>query len=109
MSKDPVVREIRRKTRKYFSAERKIEIVLEGLRNEIPVIELCRREGISPANYYKWSKSFLEAGKNGLTMDTKRSATSDEVRVLKEENNDLKRAVAELTLEVQRRKKSLGL
>lgn len=109
MSKDPVVREIRRKTRKYFSSERKIEIVLEGLRNEIPVTELCRREGISPANYYKWSKSFLEAGKNGLTMDTKRSATNDEVRVLKEENNDLKRAVAELTLEVQRRKKSLGL
>ena len=74
--------------------------MLEGLRNEIPVTELCRREGISPTNYYKWSKSFLEVGKNGLTMDTKRSATSDEVRVLKEENNDLKRAVAELTLEV---------
>ena len=109
MSKDPVVREIRRNTRKYFTAERKIEVVLEGLRGEIPVSELCRREGLSPANYYKWSKSFLEAGKNGLVMDTKRNATNDEVKVLKEENNDLKRAVAELTLEVQRRKKSLGL
>ena len=109
MSKDPVVREIRRKTRKYFTAERKIEIVLEGLRGEIPVADLCRREGLSPANYYKWSKAFLEAGKNGLLVDTKRDATADEVRNLKDENYDLKRAVAELTLEVQRRKKSLGL
>ncbi len=109
MSSDPVVREIRRKTRIQFTAERKIEIVLEGLRSEISISELCRREGISPANYYKWSKSFLEAGKNGLTKDTKRSATTDEVRYLKEENNDLKKAVGELTLEIQRRKKSLGL
>lgn len=109
MSSDPVMREIRQKTRKYFTAERKIEIVLEGLRGEIPTTELCRREGISPANYYKWSKAFLEAGKNGLTMDTKRSATTDEVRDLKLENTDLKQVVAELTLEVQRRKKSLGL
>ncbi|MCJ8275979.1 MAG: transposase [Bdellovibrionales bacterium] len=75
----------------------------------MPVTDHCRREGISPAHYCKWSKSFFEAGKNGLTMDTKRSATSDEVRALKEENNDLKRAVAEPTLEVQRPKKSLGL
>lgn len=109
MSKDPVVREIRRKTRKYFTAERKIEIVIEGLRNEIPVVDLCRREGISPANYYKWSKAFLEAGKNGLVMDTKRSATEDEVKSLKSENTDLKQVVAELTLEVARRKKSLGM
>ena len=109
MSSDPVIREIRRKTRKHFTAERKIEIVLEGLRGEIPTTDLCRREGISPANYYKWSKSFLEAGKNGLTKDTKRSATDDEVRQLKSENNDLKKIVAELSLEVQRRKKSLGL
>ncbi len=109
MSSDPVIREIRRKTRIQFTSERKIEIVLEGLRAEISISELCRREGISPANYYKWSKSFLEAGKNGLTKDTKRSATTDEVRYLKEENNDLKKAVGELTLEIQRRKKSLGL
>ena len=98
MSKDPVVREIRRKTRKYFTAERKIEVVLEGLRGTVSTSELCRREGLSPANYYKWSKAFLEAGKNGLTFDTKRSATSDEVRILKADNDDLKRAVAELDL-----------
>ena len=109
MSTDPVIREIKRKTRKYFAAERKIEIVLEGLRGQIPVSELCRREGLSPANYYKWSKAFLEAGKNGLTIDTKRSATSDEVKILKTENSDLKKAVAEQILEVQRLKKSLGL
>lgn len=109
MSKDPVIREIRRKTKKHFTAERKIEIVIEGLRNEISVAELCRREGVSPANYYKWSKAFLEAGKNGLTINTKRSATSDEVRELKAENTDLKQVVAELALEVARRKKSLGL
>ena len=109
MSTDPVIREIKRKTRKYFAAERKIEIVLEGLRGQISVSELCRREGLSPANYYKWSKAFLEAGKNGLTIDTKRSATSDEVKILKTENTDLKKAVAEQILEVQRLKKSLGL
>ena len=109
MSTDPVIREIKRKTRKYFAAERKIEIVLEGLRGQISVSELCRREGLSPANYYKWSKAFLEAGKNGLTIDTKRSATSDEVKILKTENSDLKKAVAEQILEVQRLKKSLGL
>lgn len=109
MSTDPVIREIKRKTRKYFAAERKIEIVLEGLRGQISISELCRREGLSPANYYKWSKAFLEAGKNGLTIDTKRSATSDEVKILKTENSDLKKAVAEQILEVQRLKKSLGL
>jgi transposase len=109
MSKDPVVREIRRATRRHFSAERKIEIVLEGLRGEVSVSELCRREGVNPPNYYKWSKAFLDAGKNGLTVDTKRNATNDEVKELKAENSDLKSLVAELTLEVQRRKKSLGL
>ena len=71
--------------------------------------ELCRREGIAPSMYYKWSKDFLEAGKNGLTLDTKRSANAEEVRMLKEENNDLKRVVAEQMLENQRIKKSLGL
>jgi transposase len=70
---------------------------------------LCRKEGIAAAMYYKWSKAFLESGKNGLTLDTKRDATTDEVRYLKEENQDLKKAVAELHLEVQRYKKSLGM
>ena len=85
-----VVREIRRATRRKFSAEEKIRIVLEGLRGEMPVIELCRRETIQPTVYYRWSKAFLEAGKNGLTRDTQRDATSDEVRRLREENSQLK-------------------
>ena len=109
MTAKNVVQEIRRKTRRRFSSEEKIRIVLEGLRGQIKVSDLCRREGISPAHYYKWSKAFLEAGKNGLTLDTKRDATTEEVLKLKEENNDLKRAVADGMLEVQRLKKSLGL
>ena len=72
-----IVKKIRKATRRKFTAEEKIKIVIEGLRGEIPVVELCRREGISPAVYYRWSKSFLDAGKNGLTKDTKRDATSD--------------------------------
>ena len=78
-----VVNEIRRATRRTFNAEEKIRIVLEGLRGEISVNELCRRESISPTLYYRWSKAFLEAGKNGLTRDTHRSANTDEVRQLK--------------------------
>ena len=104
-----VVREIRKATRRKVTAEQKIQIVVEGLRGEIPVTELCRREGISPAVYYKWSKAFLEAGKNGLTKDTRRDATTDEVKRLKEENRDLKQSLAEAILEAQRVKKSLGL
>ena len=107
-SKD-VVTQIRKATRRKFSADEKIRIVLEGLRGETPISEICRREGIASSVYYKWSKSFLEAGKNGLTRDTKRGATTDEVKVLREENAALKRAVAEQVLEVQRLKKSLGL
>jgi transposase len=108
MAKD-VVKQIRRATRRKFTAEEKIRIVVEGLRGEIPVNELCRRESISPAIYYRWSKAFLEAGKNGLTRDTKRNANTEEVRNLKEENDSLKRALAEAILEVQRYKKSLGM
>ena len=104
-----VVKQIRKATRRKFSADEKIRIVLEGLRGEISVTELCRREGISPTLYYRWSKAFLDAGKNGLLRDTSRSATTDEVRVLKQENDALKKAVAESVLEVQRLKKSLGL
>ena len=103
-----VVKEIRQATRRQFTAEQKIQIVIEGLRGEIPVTELCRRESISPAVYYKWSKAFLEAGKNGLTKDTKRDATTDEVKRLKEENRELKQSLAEAILAAQRVKKSLG-
>ena len=109
MSERNVVQQIRRATRRRFSAEEKIRIVLEGLRGVIPVTELCRREGISSALYYRWSKAFLDAGKNGLTRDTQRDATAGEVQHLKEENTDLKRALAETMLDVQRLKKSLGL
>ena len=109
MAKRDVVKEIKRATKRRFSAEEKIRVVLEGLRGMIPVTELCRREGIPTAAYYRWSKSFLEAGKNGLTLDTKRDANSEEVRRLKSENGYLKHALAETMLEVQRLKKSLGL
>ena len=109
MSQDPIVQKIRKNTRRKFNPEDKIRIVLEGLRGNLSVTELCRREGISPAVYYRWSKDFLDAGKNGLTRDTKRDANSDEVRQLKTDNEDLKRGLAEQVLEVQRLKKSLGI
>ncbi len=108
MARD-VVAEVRRATRRKFKAEDKIRIVLEGLRGEISVSQLCRRESISPALYYQWSKAFLEAGKNGLTVDTRRDATKAEVERLKEENEALKKALAETMLDVQRLKKSLGM
>ena len=104
-----VVAEIRRATRRKFRADDKIRIVLEGLRGEISVSHLCRREGISPSLYYQWSKAFLEAGKNGLTVDTRRDATRVEVERLKDENETLKKALAETMLDVQRLKKSLGM
>ena len=104
-----IVTEIRKATRRKFSAEQKIRIVLEGLRGEIPVSELARREGLAPTVYYRWSKAFLEAGKNGLTKDTHRDTTTDEVRQLKADNDALKRALAETVLDVQRLKKSLGM
>jgi transposase len=104
-----VVKQIRKATRRKFSADEKIRIVLEGLRGETAISEICRREGIASSVYYKWSKAFLDSGKNGLTRTVIRDATSDEVRGLKQENADLKKAVAELVLEVQRYKKSLGM
>lgn len=109
MAKQDVVKQIRRATRRKYGAEEKIRIVLEGLRGEISVTVLCRRESISPAVYYKWSKAFLDAGKNGLTRDTRRDATSDEVHRLKGENVDLKQALAESHLDNIRLKKSLGM
>ena len=104
-----VVAQIRKATRRKFSAEEKIRIVLEALRGEIPISELCRRESIGVSVYYKWSKEFLQAGKNGLTKETLRDATSDEVKKLKSENQQLKESLADAILEVQRYKKSLGM
>src|SRR4030088_3341716 len=92
---EKVVKDIRRATRRQFSAEEKIRIVLEGLRGEESIAELCRREGINPNLYYKWSKEFLEAGKARLTGDTKRQANSSEVDALRHENEQLKQVVAE--------------
>ena len=106
-SSEAAVREIRRRARRRFSAEEKIRIVLEGLRGEDSVAELCRREGIASNLYYRWSKEFLEAGKKRLNGDTVREATSDEVKVLRSENRELKEVVAEMTLKNRVLKKSL--
>ena len=105
---ETLVRDIRRATRRQFSAEEKIRIVLEGLRGEESIAELCRREGIASSMYYGWSKEFLEAGKKRLAGDTTRAATSDEVRDLRREASALKEAVADLTLENRLLKKSMS-
>ena len=101
-----VVKEIRRVTRRQFSAEEKIRIVLTGLRGEDSIAELCRREGIVQNLYYRWSKDFLEAGKKRLAGDTARAASSEEVKELRREASALKEVVAELTLENRLLKKS---
>ena len=101
------VRDIRRATRKKYSAEEKIRIVLAGLRGEYSISELCRREGIAESLYYSWSKEFLEAGKRRLAGDTERQANSGEVKGLRHEMSDLKELVAELTLENRLLKKSM--
>jgi transposase len=106
-SAEQVVKDIRRATRRHFSAEDKIRIVLEGLRGEDSIAELCRREGIVQNLYYRWSKEFLEAGKKRLAGDTARAATSDEVKELRRETAALKEVVAELTLENRLLKKSV--
>jgi transposase len=104
---EKVVQNIRRATRKRYSAEEKIRIVLEGLRGEDSIAELCRREGISQNLYYRWSKEFLEAGKKRLAGDTAREATSGEVKSLRRESGALKEVVAELMLENRLLKKSM--
>ena len=106
-SVEKTVRNIRRKTRKKYSAEDKIRIVLEGLRGETTIAELCRREGINSNLYYRWSKEFLEAGKQRLAGNTKREADNEEVKDLKSENEQLKQLVAELALKNRVLKKSL--
>jgi transposase len=97
---EAIVREIKRRTRKKYSSEEKIRIVLEGLRGEVGIAELCRKEGIHQNVYYKWSKDFLEAGKKRLQGDTAREATSSGVGDLKKENDQLKALVAELSLKI---------
>jgi transposase len=106
-SPEKVVQEIRRKTRRQFSAEEKIRIVLEGLRGEESIATLCRKEGLAPNLYYRWSKEFLEAGKKRLVGDTSREATSTEVMDLRKENLGLKQLVAETVLENRLLKKSV--
>ena len=98
-STEAAVREIRRRSRRKFSPEEKIRIVLEGLRGEESIADLCRREGIASNFYHRWSKDFLEAGKKQLAGDTVREATSDEVKDPRSENWELKDVVAEITLE----------
>ncbi len=102
-----VLKDIRRATRRHFSAEDKIRIVLDGLRGEDSIAELCRREGIAQSLYYVWSKEFLEAGKRRLAGDTARAASSDEVKDLRRESTALKEVVAEQALELRILKKSM--
>ena len=106
-SAEKVIKDIRRVTRKQYSAEEKIRIVLEGLRGEETIAALCRREGIAESLYYNWSKEFLEAGKKRLAGDTARAATSDEVKQLRREARDLKEVVAEQALELRLLKKNM--
>jgi len=106
-SAEKTVRDIRRATRRNYSAEEKIRIVLEGLRGEDSIAELCRKEGINQNLYYRWSKEFLEAGKRRLAGDVVREATTDEVKNLRQETLGLKEVVAELLMENRLLKKSV--
>ena len=108
VSSESLVKDIRRQTRRKYSAEEKIRIVLEGLRGEDSIAALCRREGIPANQYYRWSKDFLEAGKKRLQGDAVREANSSEVSELKKENEHLKQLVAEIALKNRVLKKSLS-
>lgn len=105
---ESVVKEIKRNTRRKFNSEEKIRIILEGLRGEDSIANICRKGGIAPGIYYKWSKAFLEAGKRQLNGDTLREASSSEVSDLRSENEQLKQLVAELSLKNRVLKKSLS-
>ncbi len=100
------IREVRRATRRRYTPEEKIRIVLEGFRRESTVRDLCRREGVKPGAFYAWTKEFMEAGKERLARDTVRDATREEIERLKRESQDLRQLVAELSLEVYRLKKT---
>jgi len=104
---EKAIKDIRRATRKHYSAEEKIRIVVDGLRGEETIAELCRREGIAQSIYYKWSKEFLEAGKRRLAGDTARAASTGEVKDLRREARELKEVVAEQALELRLLKKSM--
>ena len=106
-SSERIVKDIRRATRRHHSAEEKIRIVLDGLRGEHSIAEICRREGIAESLYYSWSKEFLEAGKRRLAGDTARAATSSEVKDLRRQAQELKEVVAEQALELRLLKKSM--
>jgi transposase len=101
-----LIRDIKRITRRKFTAEEKIRIVLEGFRRDTPILDLCRREGIKPSTYYAWLKDFMEAGKERLTRDITRDATKLEIQEMKRENARLKTLVAELSLQVHVLKKT---
>jgi transposase len=101
-----LIRDIKRITRRKFTAEEKIRIVLEGFRRDTPIRDLCRREGIKPSTYYAWLKDFMEAGKERLTRDITRDATKTEIQEMKRENARLKTLVAELSLQVHVLKKT---
>ena len=104
---EQVIKDIRRATRRHFSAEDKIRVVLDGLRGEDSIAELCRKEGIAQSLYYTWSKEFMEAGKRRLAGDTARAASSDDVKGLRQEAAALKEVVADLMLENRLLKKSM--
>jgi len=103
-----LLKTVKRKTRKLYSTEEKIRVVIEGLRGEFTIAELCRKEGITDSTYYKWTKDFMEAGKRRLSGDTLREANTSEVNELKQENGSLKELVAELSLENRVLKKNLN-
>jgi len=107
-SASSLISDLKRKTRRKYSSEEKIRIIIEGIRGETTIAELCRKEGISQANYYKWSKDFMEAGKRRLSGDTLREANTSEVQELKGENSSLKELVAELSIENRFLKKNLS-
>ena len=100
------VRRVRAATRRKYTPEEKIRIVVEGFRREVTVNDLCRREGIKPHSYYAWTKEFMESGKERLTRDSARDATRQEIHALKRENGELKHLVADLSLEAYRLKKT---
>jgi transposase len=103
------IKDVRRKTRRVFSSEQKIQIVMEAMRAELSVAEICRKYSIADAQFYKWNKEFLEAGKKRLSGDTTREATSDEVAELRKENQRLKEIVADLVLRYDIVKKTLDI
>ena len=100
------VRTVKAATRRRYTPEEKIRVVLEGFRREVTVNDLCRREGIKPHSYYAWTKEFMEAGKERLTRESVRDATRHEIQALRRENDELKQLVADLSLEVHRLKKT---